>query len=433
MQALQLITTLALLIILHELGHFTFAKLSKTRVDKFYLFFDPWFSLFKIKKGETEYGIGWLPLGGYCKIAGMVDESLDKGQLASEPKPWEYRSKPWIQRFMIIIGGVLFNFLTAIIIYSALSFAFGKTYLPLQNLEYGVYCDSTAHSIGFENGDKILLVDDKQPKTLSDAVSKILLDDAKTVTVERNGREVQLNIPEDIEKWILANPNSFFLVENFPFVIDSIMPNTPASRSDLRVEDRIVAIDSIPTLSFMDFAKTVKPFAGKDVVLTVVRHGFEEKIPVTISEEGKIGAYTKTAYNLFETVTEKYSLLQSIPEGIKMGFNTLTFYVKQFKLVFTKEGSQQVGTFVSMGKMYDKEWNWRQFWSLAALFSVILAFMNILPIPGLDGGHLLFLLVELIIHRKPSEKVLIKAQMIGMAIIFAIFFYALFLDFGRLF
>ena len=433
MQALQLITTLALLIILHELGHFTFAKLSKTRVDKFYLFFDPWFSLFKIKKGETEYGIGWLPLGGYCKIAGMVDESLDKDQLASEPKPWEYRSKPWIQRFMIIIGGVLFNFLTAIIIYSALSFAFGKTYLPLQNLEYGVYCDSTAHSIGFENGDKIIFVDDKQPKTLSNAVSQILLDDAKTVTVERDGRELQIDIPEDIGKRILANQNSFFLVENFPFEIDSIMPNTPASRSDLRVGDRIVAIDSVPTLSFMDFAKTVKPFAGKDVVLTVVRHSFEEKIPVTVSEEGKIGAYTKTAYNLFETVTEKYSLLQSIPEGIKMGFSTLTFYVKQFKLVFTKEGSQQVGTFVSMGKMYDKEWNWRQFWSLAALFSVILAFMNILPIPGLDGGHLLFLIVELIIRRKPSEKFLIKAQMIGMAIIFAIFFYALFLDFGRLF
>jgi regulator of sigma E protease len=433
MQALQLITTLALLIILHELGHFTFAKLSKTRVDKFYLFFDPWFSLFKIKKGETEYGIGWLPLGGYCKIAGMVDESLDKGQLASEPKPWEYRSKPWIQRFMIIIGGVLFNFFTAIIIYSALSFVYGKTYLPLQNLEYGVYCDSTAQSIGFENGDKILLIDDKQPKTLSDAISQILLDDAKIVTVERDGRELQIDIPEDIGKRILANQNSFFLVENFPFVIDSIMPNTPASRSDLRVGDRIVAIDSVPTLSFMDFAKSVKPFAGKDVVLTVVRHSFEEKIPVTVSEEGKIGAYTKTAYNLFETVTEKYSLLQSIPEGIKMGFSTLTFYVKQFKLVFTKEGSQQVGTFVSMGKMYDKEWNWRQFWSLAALFSVILAFMNILPIPGLDGGHLLFLIVELIIRRKPSEKFLIKAQMIGMAIIFAIFFYALFLDFGRLF
>ena len=433
MQALQLITTLALLIILHELGHFTFAKLSKTRVDKFYLFFDPLFSLFKVKKGETEYGIGWLPLGGYCKIAGMVDESMDKDQLQSEPKPWEYRSKPWGQRFMIIIGGVLFNFLTAIIIYSALSFVYGKTYLPLQNLEYGVYCDSTAQSIGFENGDKILLIDDKQPKTLSDAISQILLDDAKTVTVERDGREVQIDIPEDIEKRILANPNSFFLVENIPFIIDSIMPNTPASRSELRMGDRIVAIDSVPTLSFMDFAKSVKPFAGKDVVLTVVRHSFEEKIPVTVSEEGKIGAYTKNAYNQFETVTEKYSLLQSIPEGIKMGVNTLTFYVKQFKFVFTKEGSQQVGSFVSMGKMYDKEWNWRQFWSLAALFSVILAFMNILPIPGLDGGHLLFLIVELIIRRKPSEKFLIKAQMIGMAIIFAIFFYALFLDFGRLF
>lgn len=432
MQALQLIITLALLVFIHELGHFTFAKLSKTRVDKFYLFFNPWFSLFKFKKGETEYGIGWLPLGGYCKIAGMVDESMDKEQLHSEPKPWEYRSKTWTQRFMITIGGVLFNFIGAILIYSALSFTYGKTYLPLQNLKYGVYCDSTALSIGFENGDKILMVDDKQPETLGKAITQILLDNAQTVTVERNGKEIAIALPDDIENRIVANPNSFFMMENFPFVIDSIMPNTPASRSDLRVGDKIVAIDSIPTVSFMDFVKEVKPFAGKEVVLTVVRHGFDEKIPVTVSEEGKIGAYTKSAYDLFDKVTETYSLLQSVPEGIKMGLGTLTFYVKQFKLIFTKEGSQQVGSFVSMGKMYDKEWNWSHFWSLAALFSVILAFMNILPIPGLDGGHLLFLLVELIIRRKPSEKFLMKAQMIGMAIIFAIFFYALFLDFGRL-
>lgn len=432
MQALQLILTLTLLVLVHEFGHFTFAKLSKTRVDKFYIFFNPWFSLFKFQKGETTYGIGWLPLGGYCKIAGMVDESMDSDQLKSDPQPWEYRSKPWGQRFMIIIGGVLFNFIAAIIIYSAMAYSWGHSYLPLKNLEYGVFCDSTALNMGFQNGDKILRVDGVEPKTLADAVGDILLNDAKTVTVNRNGREVELSVPETIGRQIIANPNSFFLMESFPFVIDSIMPNTPAANSDLRVGDKILAIDSVSTESFQSFTLNVKEFKGKDVMLTVLRHGFEEKIPITISEEGKIGAYTKTAYNQFEIVTETYSLLESIPEGIKMGVNTLTFYVKQFKLVFTKEGSTQVGSFVSMGKMYDETWNWRNFWSLAALFSVVLAFMNILPIPGLDGGHLLFLIVELIIRRKPSEKFLMKAQAIGMAIIFAIFFYALFLDFGRL-
>ena len=326
----------------------------------------------------------------------------------------------------------MFNFIAAIIIYAGISFAWGKTYLPLKNLEYGVYCDSTALSMGLQNGDKILKVDDVEPLTLSQAISQILLDDAKTITVERGGQIEQIAIPSNIGRQVIANPNSFFIAEFVPFIVDSIMPNTPAARSDLRVEDKIVAIDTIPTPAFIDFVKTIETYKNKSIELTVLRHGYEEKIPVTVSPEGKIGAWTKSTGDLFQLETEKYSLLQSIPEGIKMGFNTLGFYIKQFKLVFTKEGSQQVGSFVSMGKMYDETWNWASFWSLAALFSVILAFMNILPIPGLDGGHLMFLIYELITGKKPSDKFMERAQIVGMAIIFAIFFYALFLDFGRL-
>lgn len=431
-QTIQLLLTLTLLVFVHELGHFMWAKIFGARVDKFYLFFNPFFSLFKFRKGETEYGIGWIPLGGYCKIAGMVDESMDTEALNSEPKPWEYRSKPLWQRMLIITGGVINNFIAAILIYAAISFTWGKTYLPLQNLEYGIYCDSTALSMGLQNGDKILQVDDKTPKTLADAFSMILLDDAQKVVVDRNGRTVEVAIPEGIGKKIIAKPNSFFMTEFIPFIIDSIMPGTPADKSSLRAGDKIVAIDSIPTPAFPDFLQTVQQFKGKAVQLTVVRHGYEEKIPITISEEGKIGAWTKPAHEIFEVKTETFSVLQSIPEGIKMGANTLVFYIKQFKLVFTKEGSKQVGSFVSMGKLYDETWNWRSFWSLAALFSVILAFMNILPIPGLDGGHLLFLLYELVARKKPSDSFLENAQMIGMALIFAIFFYALFLDFSRL-
>ncbi len=431
-QALQLIVTLSLLVFVHELGHFTFAKLFGARVEKFYLFFNPWFSLFKFQKGETTYGLGWLPLGGYCKISGMVDESMDTDSLKTEPQSWEYRSKPLWQRFLIILGGVLYNFIAAIIIYAGISFAWGKTYLPLKNLEYGVYCDSTALSIGLQNGDKIIAIDGVEPLTLSGAMSQILLDDAKTITVERNGRQEQIAIPAGVGRQVIAQPNSFFITEFVPFIVDSIMPNTPAAQSDLRVEDQIIAVDTIPTPAFMEFVKTIEGYKDKPIQLTVLRHGYEEKVSITISSEGKIGAWTKSPAELFEYQTEHYNLLQSIPEGIKMGFNTLAFYVKQFKLVFTKEGSQQVGSFVSMGKMYEETWNWASFWSLAALFSVILAFMNILPIPGLDGGHLMFLVYELITGKKPSDKFLERAQLVGMAIIFAIFFYALFLDFGRL-
>lgn len=433
MQALQLIITLMLLVLIHELGHFTFAKIFGARVDKFCLFFDPGFTLFSKKLGETTYALGWLPLGGYCKIAGMIDESLDTDHLESDPQPWEYRSKPLGQRFLIILGGVLFNFISAIIIYSAISYAWGKEYLPLKNLEYGIVCDSTAKEIGLRNCDKILRVDGEEPKTLGDAVTKIVLDNAKTITVERNGSVIDISVPEDLPNRIIASPESFFIAEAVPFFVDSLIAGSPAQQAGLRVDDKIVAIDTIRTETFTDFISHIGNYKGRTVSLTVLRHNYEETLSVAVSEDGKIGVWARPARALFKTETETYTLLESIPEGIRMGVSTMAFYVKQFKLVFTKEGSKQVGTFVSMGKLYDKTWNWRNFWSLAAFFSVILAFMNVLPIPGLDGGHLAFLIYELMTRRKPSPSFLIKAEMIGMAIIFAIFFYALFLDLGRLF
>jgi regulator of sigma E protease len=433
MQTLQLLLSLSLLVLIHELGHYSFAKLFGARVDKFYLFFNPWFSLFKFKKGDTTYGLGWIPFGGYCKIAGMVDESMDKEQLKSEPKPWEYRSKTLGQRFLIISGGVIFNFVLALIIYSGMLYTWGQTYLPVKNAHYGIYCDSAALSLGLRNGDKVLKVDEVEPKEFSDILMQIVVEDAKTITVDRNGQTMVIQIPNKFNRKIIADQNAMFIMEFIPFFIDSVMPGTPAYKGQLRKNDRVTAINNTPTPSFVDFVNQAKNLKNKSVQLTIIRNGWEQKVPITFSAEGTIGAYRKDLKDIYTYEKIEYTLLSSIPAGIKMGVSTLGFYIKQMKFLFTKEGSQQVGSFVSMGKLYDTSWNWPVFWSLTALFSVILAFMNILPIPALDGGHLLFLGYELIARKKPSDAFLEKAQMIGMTIVFSIFIYAIIMDVGRLF
>ncbi|MDR1761543.1 MAG: RIP metalloprotease RseP [Bacteroidales bacterium] len=456
MQALQLIVSLSILVLIHELGHFTFAKLFGTRVDKFYLFFNPKISLVKCKKingkwrfkffsqnvddddwekypDNTEYGIGWLPFGGYCKIAGMIDESMDKNHLEQEPKDYEYRSKKLWQRFLIISGGVIFNFIFALIIYAGMLYAWGESYLPVKNAHYGIYVDSTARSLGLHNGDKILSIDGIEPERFSDIIMAIVVDEAQTVRIDRNGQELDIAIPEKFNRKIISNSNATFITEFIPFIIDSLIPQSPAEKAGLRIGDRVVGIDSIETPAFYDFVLAVKSYAGKNTNLIVERNGYRETVPVTISEQGTIGAYRRDLPDIYTFETKSYTLLQSIPAGACLGVETLGFYVKQMKLVFTKEGSQEVGSFVSMGKLYPKTWNWAAFWSLMALFSIILAFMNILPIPALDGGHLLFLIYELIFGKKPSDQFLVKAQMVGMAIVLSIFFYALFLDLGRLF
>lgn len=433
LQTIQLLLSISLLILVHELGHFTFAKLFKARVDKFYLFFNPWFSLYKFKRGETTYGLGWLPFGGYCKIAGMVDESMDKNQLKQDPKPWEYRSKTLGQRFLIISGGVIFNFILAFIIYAGVLFTWGEKYLPLERAHYGIYCDSLALDAGFEHGDRILRVGNTVPERLSDVITGILLDNVTEITVLRDNREHIVKLPANVKNTLLAEQNPYFITEFIPFFVDSVMQGTPAQRAGLRRQDRIIAIDTVPTPSFMDFVFEAQNRKNQDAVLTIIRRGFEEQIPITFSPEGTIGAYRKGLDKIYEFETKEYTLLQSIPAGVTMGFSNLVFYMKQMKLIFTKEGSQQLGSFVSMGKLYDTSWNWQWFWMLTALFSVIIAFMNLLPIPALDGGHLMFLIYELITGKKPSDAFLERAQMIGMSIVLGLFLYAIVLDFGRLF
>lgn len=437
MQTLQLIISLSILVLVHELGHFTFAKIFGARVDKFYLFFNPGFSIFKKKIGETEYGIGWLPLGGYCKIAGMVDESMDTDQLASEPKEYEYRSKKIWQRFLIISGGVIFNFIFALIIFSGMLYVWGESYLPVRNAHYGIYADSLAQSIGLKSGDKILSIDNKEPERFANITEAILLDDAQNIRVDRNGRTIDIAIPPKFNRQVMAsfetNPTMPFISEFIPFIIDSLIPQSAAEKAGLRVGDRVLALDSIETPAFMDFRKIVGQHAGQSTNIIVERNGYRENIAITISENGTIGAYIKDLRSMYNYETRSFTLLQSIPAGIRLGVHTLGFYVKQMKLIFTKEGSKQVGSFISMGKLYPKTWHWIAFWELMALFSIILAFMNILPIPALDGGHLAFLIYEFISGKKPSDKFLMRAQQVGMTIVLFIFVYAIFMDFGRLF
>ncbi|MDR2962953.1 MAG: RIP metalloprotease RseP [Bacteroidales bacterium] len=433
MQALQLIISLSILVLIHELGHFTFAKLFGARVDKFYLFFNPWFSICKWKWGETEYGIGWLPFGGYCKIAGMVDESMDKKHLSQLPQPYEYRSKTLWQRFLIISGGVIFNFIFALAIYAGMLFAWGERYMPVKDMTYGIYVDSTAQSIGLRSGDRIVSIDGVVPERFSDVIMAIVVDEAQVIRVDRNGQEIDISIPEKFNREFLKNPNAQFISEFVPFFVDSIMYGSPAAQAGLHVGDRVVAIDTVPTPAFFDFMRAVKPFAGKETFVVVLRHGYRDTLPITISAEGTMGVYARSLSDMYPIETKQFTLLQSIPAGVKLGVETLGSYIKQMKLIFTKEGSQQVGSFVSMGKLYPKTWDWGAFWGLMALFSIILAFMNILPIPALDGGHLLFLLYELITRKKPSDQFLVRAQAVGMAIVLSIFFYALVMDFERLF
>lgn len=431
-QISQFLLSLSILIILHELGHFIPAKIFKTRVEKFYLFFDPWFSLFKFKKGETEYGIGWLPLGGYVKISGMVDESMDKEQMAKDPEPWEFRSKPAWQRLIIMCGGVIVNILLAMLIYAMVLFVWGKEYLPANNATYGVYCDSLALGIGFQNGDKIVELGGKpvpDDYTYGTITKEILLnDDISSVVVDRNGEKVTIDIPEGFENKVVAARVKGLFQEQVPFFVDTIHPETPAAKSDLKKGDRIIAINEISTPYFQDFIREVGAFKEKEVSLSVLRDNDTISFPVMVSEKGTIGVRFLHLENVFEIEKKTYGFVEAIPAGIGEAISTLDSYVQQFKLVFTKEGIQQIGGFGTIGGLYEKKWNWQSFWATTGFISIILAFMNILPIPALDGGHVMFLLYEIITGRKPNQKILEYAQMAGMIFLLAFMLYANGLD-----
>lgn len=425
-KALQLILSLSILVIIHEFGHFLFARIFKIRVEKFYLFFNPWFSLFKFKpkNSDTEYGIGWLPLGGYVKIAGMIDESMDKEQMAQPPQPWEFRSKPAYQRLLVMVGGVLFNFILAIIIFAMMLFVWGDTYLPLKNVKQGMYFSETVKTGGFQDKDILISADGKelvQGRGVLDMNSLMHFIDAKTVIVERNGQTMDINLPEDFADNVISSriaPFDFWLSP----VIDSVVPNTEASRLGLMKGDSIARVEEKDISSFNELraiitktSNTLENDATLPVKITYYRDTLVETITATIDTSGVIGITTKTVpFTTNDLRTDEYSFLASFPAGINMGVNTLKGYVAQIRFVFSKEGVKNLGGFGAIGSLFPAQWNWKLFWTMTAFLSIILAFMNILPIPALDGGHIMFLLYEVITRRQPNEKFMEYAQMAGM-------------------
>ena len=439
-RALQLIMSLSLLVIIHEGGHFLFARLFKTRVEKFCLFFDPWFTLFKFKpkNSETEYGIGWLPLGGYVKIAGMIDESMDTEQMKQPMQPWEFRAKPAWQRLLIMIGGVLFNFLLALFIYSMILFAWGDEYVPLQKAPLGMDFNETAKAIGFRDGD-ILVSADGVPfeRYGGDMLTSIV--DARQVSVLRNGQEVSVYIPEDMMERLLADSVRFASFR-YPFVIDSIMPGQPAALVGLQPGDSITQLDG-RNIAYFDFKedmlnrqKAANDSTSRLLTLTYVRAGVADTVKLTTDSLYQIGVAASLQTNkLLPVVKKEYSFFASIPAGVTLGVNTLKGYVSQMKYLFSKEGAKQLGGFGTIGSIFPATWDWYQFWYMTAFLSIILAFMNILPIPALDGGHVLFLIYEIVARRKPSDKFMERAQMVGMFLLFGLLIWANFNDVLRFF
>ena len=422
---LQFVVSLSLLVIIHELGHFIFAKYFKTRVEKFYLFFDPWFSLFKFKKGETEYGIGWLPLGGYVKISGMIDESMDKEQLKQPPQPYEFRSKTSWQRLLIMTGGVLFNFILALLIFVFVLYSWGETYLPTPSVKYGIVTDSVGKSIGLQNGDKILSVDNQPVEDFMALTSDIVLNMRKTIQIERNGERMDIEIPKEYISQALKGKG--LISYRTPFSVMKIMSfanESPAKEAGLLKNDEIIGIDGL-TFNYSDeFQNYLAENAGKPVTLNLLRAGKNETLTVSPDYRGLLGIYSegKPLNQIFELKTITYGFFESIPAGIAKGFTTISNYLKQFRLLFSKETKayESVGGFITIASIFPGAWDWQVFWERTAFLSIILAVMNILPIPALDGGHVMFLLYEVITGRKPSDKFLENAQIVGMIILFSL-------------
>jgi regulator of sigma E protease len=426
---LQFVLSLSILVIIHEFGHFTFAKLFKTRVEKFYLFFDPWFSLFKYKKGETEYGVGWLPLGGYVKISGMIDESMDKVQMALPPQPYEFRSKSSGERLLIMTGGVVFNFISAMLIYVLVLFAWGETYLPTANVKYGIVTDSVGYSIGLRNGDKILTVDNQSVENFHQITADIVLNNRKTIQVDRDGQKVNIDIPKEFIPQMLKGKGQIGYRTPFsPFVIKAFGNDSPAKNAGVQIGDELTGIDSIKFTYYDEFQKYMSQKKSKPIVLNLLRNGKSENIGVTPTATGLlvVNSIGKSLDQIFDLKTLKYGFLQSFPAGIAKGFKTVADYLKQFKLIFARHSKayESLGGFITIGSIFPGVWDWQAFWNLTAFLSIILAVMNILPIPALDGGHVMFLLFEVITGRKPSDKFLEYAQIVGMVLLFSLLIFA---------
>jgi len=445
-QAIQLLAALSLLILLHEFGHFFFARLFKTRVEKFYLFFDFFFpfskvfnfALWKKKKGDTEYGLGWFPLGGYVKISGMVDESMDKEQMALPPQPWEYRSKKAYQRLFIMLGGIIMNVIVAIFLYILIFSIWGEEYLPVQNAKYGIAVDSTAQSIGLMNGDMIKAVEGKPVKRFNKIVYEMILSEATSIDVERNGEPVHVNIPAGTINKILKNSEKHsFIMPRIPFVVASIAKKSVAENMKMMAGDSVIALNNTPIRFHDEFQKIKNENVGKPITVTVVRNKTQiVQLNGVVPESKMLGIEPKMYDSYFKMERIKYYPLEAVGKSFSYTVDQFADYWRQFKMIFTSKeikASESLGGIYSFGKLFDPVFSWSSFLNLTAFISIILAFMNLLPIPGLDGGYVIFLLFEMITGRKVSEKVMERATTVGLVILLALMLYANGLDVLRLF
>ncbi len=422
----QLLLSLSILVIFHEFGHFLAARIFKTRVEKFYLFFDPWFSLFKFKKGDTEYGIGWLPLGGYVKISGMIDESMDKEAMKLPPQPYEFRAKPSWQRLIIMLGGVTVNVLLAIGIYVVMLAWWGDQYLPNSEVKYGITVDTLGQQMGLRNGDKILTLDNKPVEDFFRIPATLILEDVKTIQVERDDQPVNVVIPRETIALLVKHKSPDFISVRIPFEAVDFAPGSGAKKAGMEVGDKIIGINGETTLFFDEFKAVVQKHKNETVNVSVLRGADTVALAIKVSDNGLIGVAPKSPLAYFNFKEHTYNIFQAIPAGAVKAYQKTADYLKSLKLLFNPEvkAYESVGGFITIGSIFPSVWDWESFWSLTAFLSLMLAVLNILPIPALDGGHVMFLLYEIITGRKPSDKFMEYAQITGMVLLFALLIFA---------
>jgi regulator of sigma E protease len=415
MLAFQLILSLSILIILHELGHFIPARLFKIRVEKFYLFFDPWFSLVKKKIKDTEWGIGWLPFGGYVKIAGMIDESMDTEQMKQEPQSWEFRSKPAWQRLIVMTGGVIVNFIIGILLYSLTFAIWGENVVPVENAKFGIHANDVMEKAGIQDGDLILALNGERPKSFLAINSSLLSDNIQTITVNRNGQKLDIQMPADLGQQIVDNgTKSLPVAMRLPCVVDSVAAGSNAAAAGLLKNDSIINFNGVATVFYQDVVANIRENKGKNnVPFQVKRNGALIDLSVNVTEDGTIGFFPKADIDQFGVEHINYSFFEAIPAGWNTAIETIGSYASNLRYLFSKSGVSQLGGFGTFAKLFPEEWNWAAFLRITAFISLILAFMNILPIPALDGGHVIFLLWEMITGKAVSQKILEKTQIVG--------------------
>ena len=432
----QFILSFSIIVVLHELGHFIPARLFGARVEKFYLFFNPGFSLWKKKIGDTEYGLGWIPFGGYVKISGMIDESMDKEQMNKAPESFELRSKPAYQRLIVMLGGVIVNVILAIVIFIGIAWFWGDDFLPAKNLSYGVHPTEISKKMGLQDGDIIVALDQKELKDFFELESKIVLEDPKTIQVKRGDTVLSLAIPTTIAAELAnANNSTAFVVPMFPVIVDSIGKTSVVVEGSFQKNDTLLSINGQSVKYQHEFIEVKKKYSDSLVTILAKRGMDTVKIRTLINNKAQLGLFVKLPMQLFKTVHQEYSFAEAIPTGIQRCFTTLDNYVNGIKQIFTGKvnPNDSLGSLISIGNTFPSQWDWERFWTLTAVFSIVLGFMNVLPIPALDGGHALFILFEMITGRKPSDKFMEYAQIAGMILMFGLMLYALGLDFWRLF